>query len=771
MRVFVGLTLGLLTTFVLPAAVSHAATGDTLISHYVPADILAAMQAVDPADRDSLCQPSLRDLMVLEREKPELAIKGFSSQMYDTEQVGKNLNDFTTGLSELAAGAIVSGNDDAKTLYIKTLAKWARAGAYMQTIDCADGNCGGEWQSRRGTELAPVKDYDTVEENLLPILLTYYGFFDGYEPDKLADDHKAIRSWLGQIEERLPSDARKPGDPFNFGFGFGLHWQTWGAPVIDLLKDDGDAFQKRLRLVQAGLDKIVLPDGSMDQRTTRGSRALWYHMAAIQEAFFALEMLKANGTDLYPKFGDRLEKSVKIFLDAEADFDQPGVSSIYKWAKADFHSAGDPKHQMFQKLNGELGAYTSWMFMYLKRFPGGQNAQRLRSLIGSFEQLPPDDYSLGLNYGCLYQLSDPDFVKRNIAQTKATPENMRELLAILENPESVPKPKSLAVDAMTLQAGDSNDKFQEYLVTLRGAKIDDTTLQPLTFSIFADFKKSGSKSAANLDLLRLKVDTTTLSSAAAQQLDFANCGPVAAQPGEFRLHFGMDTLMNDCILMQLPSQESETWRSVAANLPQLIHLDAQEKDKLAMQLDPLFKSMVAKTPPADTVVATLAPATVKELPAVAPVDFSKASLLITAGDSGSQFDEYRMQLTGAVLNGKPIYGLSFSLLTGYKSVKKTAANIELVQVAIAKSSMADPLSRSGHYEDCGDVAGDADGLRLQYGNQSFRNSCVLKMMAPADAALWQSILQEVPILVHQSGDAMRQELDPLFAEEAKYAAK
>ncbi len=250
-------------------------------------------------------------------------------------------------------------------------------------------------KTKRGTELSSEKDSDSVLERIFPVAFAYYLLLADHEPDTLAAEHAAIDKWLKQFGRRLRNHSTHP----EIFFGFGIGWQ-WVNLMYDLERKGDAAFQARLRRVKTGLNRLVLADGSLKDRTTRGSRAIWYHFASFNEVMVTLEILKANGLDLYPEYEARLRKSAKIFLDA---MDDP--ASIYPWAKTDFRSSGDPRKQDWDPTALKVADNgPSWFYIYQYRFPDDENSRRIRELL---KPMGPGvhrrDMAIGIGLSCFYR--------------------------------------------------------------------------------------------------------------------------------------------------------------------------------------------------------------------------------------------------------------------------------------------------------------------------------------------------------------------------------
>ncbi len=588
------ITSGLIDT--LRQSAARCAAADDILAHYLPQDVLATLKQLPPGTRARVCQGNFGTRARLAQLGPEDRIQGHSSQMMDTNNLSYVMNEFGFSVSAVATAAFVRGDDAQKSFLIKMLAKWARAGAYLKTVDCSNSDCGGEWHSKRGKERAPVKDWVNVEERLIPIAFAYYTMLRDYKPDEFAGEHAAIDKWLREFQRRLPSHARATKSELTWD----INWQTWGYPLFDLLDGRDAAFKARLSNVAGRLGEVLLPDGSFREHTTRGSRAAWYHFRALGETFFALEMLLANGTDLYPQFEDRLEKAVAILLDTIDDLDAGRNDAmhparIYEWAKTDWHSAGEPTTQTFRPMDYWGWGYTNWVFVYLHRFPHTVNAERLRALIARFERLPEGDNTIGLNVGCLYRLGDPGLLAREQAVEQLDDAALAQALSDL----LIPSLSRAELKAVSLRQSDVIDSYSLDIVNVFINNIEDVlhagggdqSRTALNVGLYADYSGSA-KTVDQLQHLRLHFGPWNLDEGS-RKARFDKCDPLVYGPADIRLAYGPDAASNDCILSQMSEEDREFWTAVHRRLPEIIHAGAAGNEAAA-KLDQLFTSMVSQ---------------------------------------------------------------------------------------------------------------------------------------------------------------------------------
>ena len=343
------------------------------------------------------------------RLRPQAALRGLQSRMIGSD-IAHDLELFSCSLSEAATSAYISDDNVEKEFIIKVLYNWAKCAAYKDTIRQPEHASREEWKTVRGTDTAPLKDYYTVLEHCIPMAFAYFTTLADFQTLRLRDEHAVIRAWLMDWYDWLwPSQRRADAIIYS---SFGFNWQLWGMTVHDLVVGDDAAFMSRLQNIDQKMISIVNDDGSITNCTIRGSRATWYHFYALNELFFAAELLLANGMDRYERHHDKLSKAVDIWLNTIDDMaagrnNKESPAYIYAWARQDYRSADEPTTQDFAW--DVLFSAANWLYIYLVRYPYDENAARIRRFLRSIDQCYVGDGLTGLNLGCLYRLMDTEF--------------------------------------------------------------------------------------------------------------------------------------------------------------------------------------------------------------------------------------------------------------------------------------------------------------------------------------------------------------------------
>lgn len=400
------------------------------LSRYVPADVLERLNSVSSDDRKRICQGIVGNRYYL-LSAPNDKISGLTSQMKNVaRQVIGKLDNMSHEISSVAWASYVRDDEYQKTFLIKLLSLWAKKKAYLNTVNCKSvEDCGGAWKSQRGTELAPLKDYQSALERILPIGTIYYLFLFDFKRDEYREEHKLIENWLEQWYARIWPEQWSVNSHIDVGFG--LNWNLWATSLHELANGDEKSFQMRLKKIDQKIGYQIQDDGSIKERTTRGSRATWYHYQSLGEIFVALEMLKANGLDKYPLLEQKLHKAVTIFLDAVDDINEGrnldrNPARIYRWAKQDFHSAGDPRIQDFADY--QIYEFSSWLYIYMYRFPNHENSKRMRSLISRINMFNNGDSLSGLSTSCLYRIMDNEYFELERKRPLISEETLKDFI-------------------------------------------------------------------------------------------------------------------------------------------------------------------------------------------------------------------------------------------------------------------------------------------------------------------------------------------------------
>lgn len=513
-----------------------------IIERFIPEDVLESLEFAK--SQKWLCPVENTKLADIENLEPVDAIAGLQSNMNNQGQV-PGMNDLVAmvmNMSALYVRGYVNEDADLKAAMIEKLADWASRGAFMKTVDCGAHSrldCGQPWQDPSGNDPAPSYDFHATQNSIVHLGLGYDMFLAGYEPTRYAAEHSAIRRWFDFFYDRMHETTR-----INFGFGVEYNWANLNK---ELQQNRAADFEARLKRLAEGLDAQIFADGSLKDRTTRGARATGYHFGALNEVFVSLEILKANGIDLYPQLSERLEKSVAIFLNAVDD-----PTSIYPWAKVNLESPGDYQKQEYNPEGLRYGG-GSWMFIYLYRFPGTDNAVRVKALMDKYEMQADQDIGVGAGLQCLYTAGLPQ----------------------LGGPKPTPK---FTFEAATIWVEEEREDRIFYQVQFRKPMFGDKPVFIPTFQLGVGFNgKLGD--LKNIASFAIGLDRTALIDRESMKADYSVCSDQSVDVMDngaqwLQLYLGRLGDRNVCIYDLMTPDESLVWRTMFANFDKII--DSQQ---------------------------------------------------------------------------------------------------------------------------------------------------------------------------------------------------
>lgn len=503
-----------------------------ILGRFVPAEILA--RVAEARSVGWQCPVNTIDLNEVLEAKSVKSITGMQSNYNNQHDLPgyDTLLRFVPSVAGLEARAYITADDELKTALVNKLAEWAGAGALTKTRDCSPSsgnNCGQPWQTPNGNDPAPSYDFLAVQYQMMPLALGYYAYLQDFEPKVLARQHQAIAAWLDVFNGRLYGDAEVLlGGTMNDNLPTLFNEMRAGNAV---------AVRARLEKIAAGLDSLILDDGSLKDKTTRGSRAMKYHFGGLDSLMIALEVLKANGMDLYPQFEYRLHRSAKIFLDAYDD-----QSTIYPWAKVNLESPGDPAKQDFSfEKDIQYAGNTSWFYIYSHRYPDDPQTARIVSLLKSTNTLHDQDSVSGLGLQCLYMASLPQLIGPGLDEDLAEQKRLADA------------PEFSFTGAMATEERDG-DHFIRYTFSFIGAQVKGSPVSLRPLRVDADFYGGTSAKLETANELSLNMTRRQFSEAASRSADYLSCGEGAARFDEYSqdqqiyLHFSSDPGINKCVL-------------------------------------------------------------------------------------------------------------------------------------------------------------------------------------------------------------------------------
>jgi hypothetical protein len=286
---------------------------------------------------------------------------------------------------------MVSDDLELKEKLFDKLYDWASQDSLSSTMQCYSNGpkgilpaCEGEWSDPEGQDLAPIKDATVVLELVMSLNYVYKLYFSDYLPGD--EKHEVINGWFKGFYHRIKSPK------FFFGNFAGFYF-----PNISIQHSQNKDYKSMIKTMVKGLDEWTLADGSLKNRTTRGNRALWYHHAAIGEAFIIMEIARTANVEIPATLEKKLLKAVELFHDTYLDH-----SVIEPWAKKAHNSQASNGHQEFSRRLDWISYYSSWFNIFQLRYPEHRTAKWLKT------QLTKKAFSLkiaentGVTLGCIH---------------------------------------------------------------------------------------------------------------------------------------------------------------------------------------------------------------------------------------------------------------------------------------------------------------------------------------------------------------------------------
>lgn len=375
------------------------ATSVTAQTTLVPNEVLNQARSLGPQGASSFCPANPNyfrgSLGSLLGQRPPTKLVGLNSRMDNSNRLpavvmGERFADLT---SAAAAHVLVTGNSRVADQLLDVFTYWAKSGAFTQTKSCTrngrfTGKCT-SWLRSDGQDLSDGKDFDTSQMFMASARNAYFSSVANHRSASRAADHAAIRKWFAFFDNR----HKKP-DKVYLGLKTGWYW-----PAIEKAYTDGNRRRAKSltsKLVK-NLDKLMLKDGSIKERTTRGDRALWYHSTAIGEIMTAMEMAHSQGVKLPRNMEAKLHNAVLLFVSGVQN-----PANIDKWARVAHNAKYRPNYQEYRKDFWQNFFGHSWLHIYTYRYPEKKAAQWLSSRIPRRSQSALFDSDTGVATGCIY---------------------------------------------------------------------------------------------------------------------------------------------------------------------------------------------------------------------------------------------------------------------------------------------------------------------------------------------------------------------------------
>ena len=284
----------------------------------IPADVMSKFKALPMKTKKKFCSANRRSKNLFYNTKPILKIKGYNSRMDNSKSVigGESSGKFARSASVMLTSLWALEDDFNKELAFNNLYKWAEADAWGKTRRCyLNGSCGTYWARKDGQDPFPGHDDNQAALYVFHIAYAYHVTFADYYP---ADDrHITIKKWINKwVKTRMS---------VNDGFG---NDSGWRIPDIFANARQGEVNKNKIVNLLSFIDKNILDDGSIKNRTTRGNRSLWYHHASMAEIMIGLEIANSVGIEIPQSLLNKIEKAKEAVSEENPVGDENPVGFI-----------------------------------------------------------------------------------------------------------------------------------------------------------------------------------------------------------------------------------------------------------------------------------------------------------------------------------------------------------------------------------------------------------------------------------------------------------
>jgi len=379
----------------------HTAQTGT-VNIIIPDDVMTAFQNAAPSVKAKHCSAKndypYQELAQL-AAKPPKRLFGYNSRMDNGKDVEGALEAdlFVLRLAEAYTDSWVSGSDEKRQKVMNALYAWAKSDALTKTKPCVKNgrlldSCT-EWTQNDGQDPSDKKDHSTTQMHMMHIAYGYYLTLADFNSDD--PKHLVIQNWIKTFFKW----NKKPGGVY-IGLDLGYHWPAVLQGTIENVSVSSERHPKKL-LTKAvrELDKIVLEDGSIKDRTTRGNKGLWYHHTGLIETIVTLEMARKYGVKIPASLEQRIEKAGEIFIRGFEDH-----SYMDKWASKAHNGVFTPGKQDFRD-NLKLPNGNAWFYVFSYRYPNAGFTQKLDKILNQYPRNGRRDGYIGFGLGCIYAVA------------------------------------------------------------------------------------------------------------------------------------------------------------------------------------------------------------------------------------------------------------------------------------------------------------------------------------------------------------------------------
>ena len=387
---------GVIITATILFTMNKAMSADHYQTFVVPDDVMEKYFSLPIEKQQKSCKARnfvFDKLPVLAQDPPQ-RIKGYNSRMDNPglTEGAKETDKYTLRMSEALTGIISSNDESQKEIVLESLYQWAKAKALSKTKNCirSDGSwgCDGWWSDKKGQNKYAGHDFNTAQLSIMHLAYGYYFSLASFNPQD--PRHEVIKDWFNMFFKR-----NKKAEQMYAGHDSSYHWPEFMESIVN---GKEPSVRKIKRLIEFQNDQIN-DDGSIQKRTTRGNKSLWYHYATLNEIVVNMEIARRYGVDIPKGMDEKIVKSANIFFDGFNDF-----SYMDKWAKEAYSGVYEPGVQHFNLDIRRVPNGTVWMYVMQYRYPNTDIANRIAKFVDDKElNNQAADGITGVGYGCIYK--------------------------------------------------------------------------------------------------------------------------------------------------------------------------------------------------------------------------------------------------------------------------------------------------------------------------------------------------------------------------------
>lgn len=549
---------------------------------FIPDDVLNDFDDASLETKASFCGggasvvPSVKKLS----QNPPSRIFGFTSRMDNAHEVEgiADLDEFALAMSQLQTTAWSLQDNALKEVALDALYQWAQAEALLATYNCQDGSnskCRA-WRREDGQGKAPAMDYSKSQMEVMHLAYAYYSSLTAFKSDD--PRHETIDVWFRKFNSRN-KPPQKSKNRIGFGLDFGWSWPAIVFGHIDKAPPFSDKNAKKiLARAVSRLDDLYLDDGSIINRTTRGDRALWYHLTALVETMITLEMARALDVPIPTKLDQKIERGFEIFINGFEDH-----SFMNTWAQVAHNAIYTPGVQnFFDTLNIPNGNSAFYIFAY--RYPDSPVTKKLETKLAPYKQSANKDGYVGFGFGCIYAVAkrarfgEPELPEEGAKTPEDTkpshPQDIRQAAVLM--PGFLPKNSTeqeqvdMTFSNARIDYDNAENEYEAIAFTLEGLEVENVSRERIKFKLMFDYDSVEMKNAETPFLIRLQFNVNDLmgpfDSASAEKCHVANIRISQGVVDRIKFAYGSDADDGNCILQALSTADADIIYAVVQNI-------------------------------------------------------------------------------------------------------------------------------------------------------------------------------------------------------------